>query len=99
VAGLIIDDVLVATQRVDQVAGVLGFVAVHQPLEHPKHTAHMLDVGPINSLEVLLGLGSSRTAVLVPAVGVGGETLVLEGRPIAPRVLPASGHGTRACCD
>ena len=78
VAGVVIDDVAIAAQRVEELAAVLLFETVHQPFEDAQHSRDVVDVAPVDRLQVLLGEGSAHAAVLVGAGWAGGKQFVLE---------------------
>lgn len=89
-AGFLIDGVAVATQGVEESAGVLRLETLDQALEDAQCPIDLIDVGPVNCFQVFLRQGASGAAVLIGAVGIGCEELVLEGR--ADLTESASGH-------
>ncbi|MCX9193118.1 hypothetical protein C3Y87_17195 [Carbonactinospora thermoautotrophica] len=77
-SGLLVDDVAVAAQRVEEPFAVLRVEPVHEPFEDAQHPVDVVDVGPIDGLQVRLRQDAPLAGVLPGAVRVGGKALVLE---------------------
>lgn len=81
VPGVLVSDVAVAAQCVEKVPGVLRLdaeVGGDEPLENPQDAVDVVDVRPIDRLEVLLCQGATDTAVVVGSVRTRDEALVLK---------------------